>query len=222
MARKRRYPSWNDWQGFIEVALSEAMKHSELQGYRINSAATNKYIAVKSPDEPLGSMPYVQAMITAVQDGWDSEMSAQEDYQGYEYADLGGTKQLKSPNFVRERVTWTIEAWTQTEKEAIAISQTLKRYFNTMGELTVIWQGEELTVYTMLNDYVKIAFDADRTGKVEFFRVSWDLTLKIISELIEPDVIVKSIQEVVAETANSLSADDTTNDSTSTKTFTND
>lgn len=216
MAKKLRYPGWHNWQTGIESALKQAMIHSGITGYRINGAATDQHIAVKGPDQHLGSMPYVQAILSGVRDGWDDEMSGQEDYDNFVYTAIGGGKTVRSLNFVRERITWTIEGFAQKHEEVVKIAQVIKKYFNTLGTLQITWDEQDHPVFTKLHDFSLEAAEADRQGKIEFFRVSYLFTLSILSEQITPDLIQKSIAEVVVESATTIGGDE---EDTETKTI---
>lgn len=216
MARKTRYPLWSDWLAGLETALKESLTNTGLTSYRLNGARTNLRVSVKSADQHQGHMPYVEVVLADIQNGWDDEMSAQDDYDAFEYEDIGDNKQVRKLNFVRERITFQIDIYTQKQIEAVAIAQNIKRHFNSFGELQITWQGQDCPVYTKLHDFNMEAVEADRTGKVENFRASWLFTLSVISEQVTADLIVKAISEVVAETANTIGGDE---EDTNTKTL---
>lgn len=216
MARRVRYPQWADWLAGLEAALEQSLSKTGLTGYRINGASTNLQVAVKSADDHQGHMPYVEVVLADVQNGWDDENSAQEDYDGFEYEDIGDGKMVRSLNFVRERITFQVDIYTQKQSEAVVISQTIKRHFNAFGELQITWQGQDCPVFTKLHDFTMEKVDANRSGKAEHFVASWAITLSIISEQTASDLIVKAIAEVVAETANSIGGDE---EDTDTKTI---
>lgn len=207
MARHSRYPGWADWLVALEAALGAALTNTGLTQYRLNGQATNMQVSVKSADQHQGSMPYVEVVLAEVQDGWDDNMSGQEDYGAFDYTNIGGNQLVKTLKPVRERITFQIDINTQKQIEAVVIADTIKRQFNTMGELQISWQGEDLPIFTKLHSFSMEAVEANREGKIENFRASWLFTFSIISEQDDTDLIAKAISTVVAETITSIGGD---------------
>lgn len=208
MAKKLRYPQWTDWLAGLEAALKQALTTTGLVSYRIDGAPTNLQVAIKSADQHQGHMPYVEVILADVQNGWDDSQSGQLDYDGSTYTTFGDNKQVKSLNYVRERITFQIDVFTQKHVEAIAIAQAIRRHFNAFGEIQITWQGTDVPVFTKLHDFSMEAVEAGREGKLEYFRASYLFTFSIISEQTTSDLIVKAISEVVAEQVTTIGGDE--------------
>lgn len=202
--RNRTHPKWSNWQSAIEAALANAMKQVELTSYRINGAATRSGVSVKSPSQAQGTMPYVQAILSDVLDGWDDSNSGGLDYEGVTETNLDGDgyKILTQKNYFRERLIWTIEVITQKYEECIEIANTIRMYFGPLNTFTWIRDGVSYSVPCKLDSYTIEAAEADRAGNVEYFRASWNLVLDVKSILSDTDKVSKGIIEVVVETTN--------------------
>ena len=214
--RKLAYPSWNDWTKHLESLVADAMKHTGLTDYRINGAATSLQVPIKAGDRNVARLPYVQLILSGVESGHDDENSAQEDYQKSRYLDIGGGTQIKQGEIIRERLTWTIEGFANKRDEAVSIAETIKKYFNTRGFINILWQGVDDYAYTELHDYSIEAAEADREGNIEFYRVSWLLTVLTKSELLVPDERIRAISDTIVETVVTQDGGDTESNFTKT------
>lgn len=206
---KLRYPSWSHWHAEIESALATAVEKVNLTGSRVNTAATKLHVPVKSPDQNLGSMPFIQTALTGMEEGWDDEGSGVEDFEGVQFIDIGGTKSIKQTNFYRERLTWTIEILGQRYLDVIEIAQSIRKHFGPRNTFYVMWQDDRFDVDCRLSDFDLMPAETGRDGHVEFFLASWQLKLSIKSDLSADDEVVENIEEVVTE----ITASDGTNDS---------
>ena len=207
--RKLTYPSWTHWQIAVEEGLRLATASAELTTYRIDGAPTRQKVTIKSPDEHLGNMPFVQTALTGINEGWDEEESATLDYEGHTYTDLGGTKSVKQTNYYRERLTWTVEIFAQKYLDAIEVAQSIRRYFGPRNTFAMTYRGETYYCFCGLSDFNIMPAETGREGNTEFFLATWDLTLSIKSDLSDEDGFTKNIVDVVVDTI----ASDGTNDS---------
>jgi hypothetical protein len=208
MARKLKYPAWSDWLASVEAALKQILKETGLTGYTIGGRSTNLNVAVKSADQHMASQPYIEVILADVQNGWDDVNSGQLDYDGKTHESIGGDSLVESLNYVRERITFQLDIYTQKQTEAAIIAQTIKRHFNAFGELSITWRGDDLPVFTKLHDFSMEAVEAGREGKLEYFRASWLLTLSIISEQSASDTVVTAIKSVVTDVTDSIGDED--------------
>ena len=209
-----------DWQRALEYSLESAVKDNNLTSYNLQGKSTRMNVSVKSPDQAQGNMPYIQAIFSGTEEYWDEDASGMPDLEGHTYTALGGTKVLKSTNFLRERASWTIEINTQRYDEAIEIAQAVRKYFGPSNTLIVTWSGttQEIFIKLPANQFLLEAVEGDQKGHIEYYRVSLLITFFIQSDLSDDDVISGGIiDEIVMDTT----ASDGTNDAdTLTKTIT--
>jgi hypothetical protein len=199
--RKVKYPSWNDWQIFVEQALEDCLKNVPgVPGYDISGNETSTRVSVKTQNSPQGSQPYVQAILSNIQDGWDEDQTARDVDESYNYTDIGGNVIVQSRAIRRERLGWTIEIMANDYNCGLKIANAIKNYLGKVNTLTVNYRDKEETVFSSLGSYSVSAQEASTRGAIEFWRFSFMFELSIKSESYEQNRIVPSISSLVLET----------------------
>lgn len=201
MAVKKRHPSWLNWQHYIEAALKQALKEVPMQGYRLNGQVTKLPIAVLDPNNLQSSQPFCTVLLNNVLEGWDDEMSGQENWEGRNYKSIGGGNLVAETKEITERLVFALYGYTQSYDQAIDIQQSIKRYFTPRNKLEITWQDASYMVDMRLGDYAMIPAEVGREGHNEFFEIRWFLTLYTKSDASAADTITLSVKDVAVETA---------------------
>ena len=165
--RKRNHPKWSDWGAIVNGLLESAVSNAELVGYRLNSAPTIKNIRIEDPDRMIGSMPFVSSGLVNWERGWDSANSGQSDYNTKNYTSLGGDKMLESTVSIKERLTFSVEVFTQKYKDTIEILDVIHAFFGPAKTLSFQWNNSTYDIDIKLDNYNLNIVEGNKEGKIQ-------------------------------------------------------
>jgi len=206
----KKYPRWTEWQDVVEGLVEDSMAHVFISGNRLDGSSTKKHIPVNSTDRMLQNMPYIQVTLSGVERGHDDINSGQPAYIDSVTTPIGGNKAVKEPVEFLERITFTIEAFSQRYNECVEIIDILHRSIYPMDVISIDHNGVTQEVDCTLGDFQFLVAEGNREGMVEFFTSSMTLKLYVTTTTTIPtDDDSGVIEEVIFTSSETLGDEET-------------
>lgn len=206
-----KYPSLIQWLDQLKIWSADAAKGSGLVGYRLNGAATSKNIQIRDPSGDLKNMPFVSVALIKVEHGWDEKNSGQVNDEAHTYTSIGGSNMVKAPVEILERLTFSLDVYSNIYRDVVAISDSLHRYFIPKNRLFFTYESAEKEVFTKCGDITYTAVEGDKEKLYEYFMASMDRELSTLTTNIESETITGAVKSVVVSITEELG--DETSDS---------
>lgn len=198
-----KYPSWSDWQSHIIDLVKTSLLGLKVAGVRgLTGADDALQVQVLGPDDVITDFPFVKTYLSGVVPDWDENGS--NDYIGSVYTSLGGKNLVQSVKPRRERVSFTIDVYSQRQDQLLDIYQAIWAYISPVGQISVNYLDATVVAYYKMGEGIMEIREVNDKGTIEYFRNEWTIELQILSAGSANDSLVTSIDKTILETEHDI------------------
>jgi len=196
---RSRFPSYLDWQNYIEAELKSAFSTVRLETRLINGASTNLKPKVKKLDDLQASLPFAEVILATVLNGHDDKQSAQKSWDSYDYTRLGSSnKYIKTETDWLERLQFQVNIYSNRYSDVLACLDECRRYFSPVYLLNPTWNGKQQNARVFFEDVSMARGTTDAQDNPEEFIASFVLTVQTQKDSASTTTQVPSIQTLSA------------------------